>query len=169
MVKSFPGNEKLWEQYPKLRSDSLRAGNGGKEATDFYVANREAMDEGFEPCVAGAFKARTSQRQQHAMNLRLDLGDFAFFAEYQNAPLIEQQGEELLTPAEIAKKRNGQKRGDRAARARPPHRVHRRAGQHALLDGRRVGPGILTATSSTTAPSPTRSATTSPSATSARR
>jgi hypothetical protein len=33
LMYAFPGNEKLWEQYQKLRSDSLRAGNGGKEAT----------------------------------------------------------------------------------------------------------------------------------------
>ena len=45
------------------------------------------------------------------MNLRLKVGDAAFFAEYQNAPLLEIEGEPLLTAAEINKKRNGHKRG----------------------------------------------------------
>jgi hypothetical protein len=36
-----------------------------------------------------------------------DLGDVAFFAEYQNAPLVEQQGEQMLTAGEIARSSTG--------------------------------------------------------------
>jgi len=46
MVYSFPENEKLWQKYAELRADSLRAGKRGEDATEFYRANREAMDQG---------------------------------------------------------------------------------------------------------------------------
>ena len=34
MVYAFPTDTKLWDQYEQIRADSLRAGNGGKEATE---------------------------------------------------------------------------------------------------------------------------------------
>jgi hypothetical protein len=68
------------------------------------------MDKGAEPAWPVRFNPDEASAVQHAMNLRLDLGDFAFFAEYQNDPPDEKQGEELLTAAEIAKKVNSQKR-----------------------------------------------------------
>jgi len=37
MVDAFPGNEKLWEDYPVILSDSLRAGCGIEQATEFYI------------------------------------------------------------------------------------------------------------------------------------
>jgi hypothetical protein len=47
MVKSWPKNQALWDQYAEIWANSLRAGNDGQEATDFYRANREQMDAGF--------------------------------------------------------------------------------------------------------------------------
>jgi hypothetical protein len=112
LLYAFPTNERLWEQYAQLRADSLRAGNGGKEATTFYAANREAMDAGAEPAWPVRFNPDEISALQHAMNLRFDLKDPAFFAEYQNEPLPEQQGDaEALGPDEIARKVNGIKRG----------------------------------------------------------
>jgi len=50
---------------------------------------------------------------QHAMNLRLDRGDVAFWAEYQNEPLPEEHADdELLTADQIAAKVNGLRRGE---------------------------------------------------------
>jgi phage terminase large subunit GpA-like protein len=50
---------------------------------------------------------------QHAMNLRLDRGDVAFWAEYQNEPLPEEHADdELLTADQIAAKTNGLGRGE---------------------------------------------------------
>lgn len=111
MVTGWPTNEGLWEQYAEIRANSMRAGNDGREATEFYAANRERMDAGFTVSWPARKGADDLSGQQHAMNLRLDLGDTAFFAEYQNAPLVERQGEEMLTAGEIAKKLNGIKRG----------------------------------------------------------
>ena len=46
LVHSFPSNKELWEQYQELRGEGLRSGRGETESTDFYLANREAMDAG---------------------------------------------------------------------------------------------------------------------------
>jgi hypothetical protein len=46
MVYSFPTDEKLWARYAEIRAESLRQGNGGDEATEFYRQHREAMDNG---------------------------------------------------------------------------------------------------------------------------
>lgn len=110
MVKSWPKTEKLWDQYAEIRANSLRAGNEGRDATEFYRANREQMDAGFEVSWPARKNPDELSGQQHAMNTRLTLGDIAFFAEYQNAPLIEQQGEALLSDTDIARKRNGLER-----------------------------------------------------------
>jgi len=110
MVVKWPTNEKLWEQYREIRDASLRAGNDGREATEFYRANRERMDAGAEVSWPARKLPEELSGLQHAMNLRFRLGDTAYFAEYQNAPLIEQQGEQMLSAEEIAKKINRIKR-----------------------------------------------------------
>ncbi len=46
MVYSFPTDEKLWQRYAEIRAESLRKGNSGDEATEFYRENRAAMDVG---------------------------------------------------------------------------------------------------------------------------
>lgn len=112
LIYQWPTNEGLWDQYKKIRSDSLRAGNGGKEATEFYRANREAMDAGAEVAWPSRHNPDEISALQHAVNLRADLGDAAFFAEYQNDPLKEkQQTSEYLTADQIAEKLNGRPRG----------------------------------------------------------
>nr|BDD44605.1 hypothetical protein 12 [Flavobacteriaceae bacterium] len=112
LVYEFPKNEKLWEEYARIRSDSIRSDGSGKEATEFYKKNREAMDEG----AVIAWPARHNPDElsaiQHAMNLKLQ-SETAFWAEYQNEPLPESTGiddEGLLTADQIAGKVNGYKR-----------------------------------------------------------
>jgi hypothetical protein len=111
MVYAFPAAEKLWEEYGRIRAESLRAGHGGKEATDFYRANRKDMDLG----AIIAWEARHDPDElsaiQHAMNLRLR-DERAFFAEYQNEPLAEEEARsDDLTPDQIAGKLNRMPRG----------------------------------------------------------
>lgn len=109
MVYVFPTNEKLWAQYAEIRADSLRNDGDGSEATDFYRKNREAMDAG----AVIAWPQRHNEDElsaiQHAMNLRLR-DEAAFFAEYQNEPIVETEGEEMLSADEIAAKLNGYNR-----------------------------------------------------------
>ncbi|MCD4823464.1 MAG: phage terminase large subunit family protein, partial [Phycisphaerae bacterium] len=106
MVYSFPTNEKLWAKYAEIRADSLRNDGNGSEATKFYRENREAMDA----AAVVAWPERHNEDElsalQHAMNLKFrDEG--AFWAEYQNEPIVEAEGEEMLSAEEIAAKTNG--------------------------------------------------------------
>src|SRR5690606_38117872 len=94
-------------EYAEIRASSLRSGNAGVEATEFYREHREAMDAG----VSVAWPERHNHDElsdtQHAMNLKLQ-DEAAFFAEYQNEPLpTDVMGEEMLTADQIAAKVNG--------------------------------------------------------------
>ncbi len=111
MVYAFPANEKLWAQYAEMRADSLRNDGDGREATEFYRANREAMDAGAHVAWPQRFNSDELSAIQHAMNLRLR-DESAFFAEYQNEPIVETIGEEMLTAEQIAAKVNGYRAGE---------------------------------------------------------
>jgi hypothetical protein len=106
MVDAFPENEKLWEDYAVILSDSLRAGCGIEQATEFYIEHREAMDEGARIAWPERYNHDEASAIQHAMNLKLQ-DEAAFWAEYQNEPLPEEtDAEEQLTPEQIAAKVN---------------------------------------------------------------
>ncbi|MGH2271907.1 terminase gpA endonuclease subunit [Anaerohalosphaeraceae bacterium U12dextr] len=111
MVYAFPIHEALWSKYAQLRSESFKNDGDGSEATEFYRQNRAAMDEG--AVIAWPQRHNTDELSaiQHAMNLKLQ-DEAAFFAEYQNEPIPEQQGDaDLLTAEQIAEKFNGLSRG----------------------------------------------------------
>ena len=112
MVYRFPDNEVLWAKYFDMRRSGQAEGTGTAAATQFYAENREAMDAG----VVVSWPARHDPSElsaiQHAMNIRCDRGDNAFFAEYQNEPLPALTDQmEVLTAEAINKKKNGYKRG----------------------------------------------------------
>jgi len=109
MVYAFPTNEKLWLQYAEIRADSLRNDGDGSEATEFYRSNREAMDVGAVVAWSERHNPDELSAIQHAMNLKLR-DEAAFFAEYQNEPLVMAEGEQMLTAEEIAEKLNGYNR-----------------------------------------------------------
>ena len=112
MVYVFPINEALWARYSELWRDGMRADRGLGEATEFYRENRAAMDEGAVIAWPQRHHPDELSAIQHAMNLRLDRGDVAFWAEYQNEPLPEVQADEdVLTADQIAAKVNGHARG----------------------------------------------------------
>jgi phage terminase large subunit GpA-like protein len=111
MVYAFPTSEKLWARYAELRADSLRNDGDGADATEFYRANREAMDAGGIVAWPQRFNVDELSAIQHAMNLRYR-DEAAFFAEYQNEPIIEAIGEDMLTADEIAAKLNGYRPGE---------------------------------------------------------
>lgn len=106
MVYAFPTNEKLWQQYAEIRADSLRNDGDGSTATEFYRENQTAMDAG--AVVAWPQRHNTDELSaiQNAMNLKLR-DEAAFFAEYQNEPIQEKEGQGQLTADEIAAKLNG--------------------------------------------------------------
>jgi len=112
LVYSFPTNEKLWDRYAQIRADSFRNDGDGREATDFYREHREEMDAG--AIVAWPQRHNTDELSalQHAMNLKLQ-DERAFWAEYQNEPLPEDEGDtEQLTAEQVAGKTNGHARDE---------------------------------------------------------
>ncbi|MBI5865600.1 MAG: phage terminase large subunit family protein [Planctomycetes bacterium] len=113
MVYAFPSNEALWARYAELWREGMRADRGAAEATEFYRENREAMDAGAHVSWPERHHPDELSAVQHAMNLKLDRGEAAFWAEYQNEPLPEEHADEdLLTADQIAAKGNGQRRGE---------------------------------------------------------
>jgi len=46
MVDSFSINTTMWERYAEIRSEGLRADDGGEAGTEFYRQNRLEMDAG---------------------------------------------------------------------------------------------------------------------------
>lgn len=112
MVYSFPSNEKLWAKYADLRAESLRTGEGGSEATEFYREHREEMDAGSVVAWPDRYDPTNElSALQHAMNLKLR-DEEAFFTEYQNEPIVEQESDEVLTPDQVASRFNSRKRGE---------------------------------------------------------
>ncbi|MGI6495278.1 MAG: terminase gpA endonuclease subunit [Kiritimatiellia bacterium] len=111
LVYVFPSNEKLWDKYAQIRADSFRNDGDGHEATEFYGKYRKEMDAG----AVIAWPERHNEDElsaiQHAMNLRLQ-DERAFWAEYQNQPLPQEEGEsDQLNADAIAAKTNGLPRG----------------------------------------------------------
>lgn len=112
MVYAFPENEKLWAEYARIRADSLRNDGDGKEATAFYLAHREEMDRGAVIAWPARHNPDEVSAVQHAMNLKLQ-DEAAFFAEYQNEPIPESEGDGgMLAAEQIAAKVSGLKRGE---------------------------------------------------------
>jgi len=106
MVYSFPDNEEKWQRYGELRGESLRMHGDMRLATDFYVENQQAMDDGAKVAWPERFNHDERSAIQHAMNLKLR-DEAAFFAEYQNEPLPETDADEdELTAEVIASKLN---------------------------------------------------------------
>jgi hypothetical protein len=110
MVYSFPSNEKLWEEYGRIRADGLRAEDGGKAATEFYAAHRDEMDAGAKVAWPARFNHDELSAIQHAMNLRFR-DERAFWSEYQNQPLPEEESRDDLDPDQIASKVNRHRKG----------------------------------------------------------
>lgn len=110
MVYSFPTDEKRWDQYRDILLEDLRAGAGTARATEFYRANREAMDAGATIAWPERHNPDELSALQHAMNLRFR-DEAAFMAECQNEPVAQQLGdEEQLTAEQILTKLNRHKR-----------------------------------------------------------
>lgn len=116
MVYRWPESEpakRLWEQYFTLRRESKAQGGKGDEANALYAKNRTVMDDG----AIVAWEANRERGEisglQHAMNIRCDRGDRAFFAEFQNEPMPDEAtpSDELKAEA-ILSKLNGMRRAE---------------------------------------------------------
>ena len=107
MVYSFPTNDKLWDEYRAILADGMRNGDRGAAATEFYRQRRAEMDAGSEVAWPERHNEDELSAIQNAMNLRIR-DERAFFAEYQNEPLPEEeQRESQLTVDAVCSKLNG--------------------------------------------------------------
>lgn len=111
MLYSFPSDAALWETYAELRRDGFRRGDQGRAATEFYRANRKAMDAGAVAAWPERHRDDELSAVQHAMNLYLD-DPVMFAAECQNDPLpLVREEADALTPDAVAARVNRHARG----------------------------------------------------------
>lgn len=111
LLNKLPTNDLLWEEYRKLRFESLQAGKGLAPVNEFYVKNRAELDKGAVPAWPERFNSDEVSAIQHAMNLRFT-DERSFFAEYQNQPISDNMLEEEELSADlIMKKLSGIPRG----------------------------------------------------------
>ncbi len=107
MVYSWPKNNKLWEEYARIRADCLRDDRGIIDATNYYRENRDEMDRGSEVAWPERFNLDEISAIQNAMNIRLT-NEAAFFAEYQNDPIPDKEAtDDGLTADLIASRLSG--------------------------------------------------------------
>ncbi len=109
LLYGMPTATELWESYRSIQEAEMRNNGNGSEATAFYRANREAMDVGSVAAWPERFNTDEESAVQHAMNLFLR-DEAAFWAEYQNAPLVTVAGG-LLSVDELSARINGYSRG----------------------------------------------------------
>lgn len=112
MVYAFPDNQKLWQQYAHIRADGQRADRGTLDATDFYRRHQAEMDVGALVAWPQRYNPDELSAIQHAINLKLDHGEAAFWAEYQNEPLPDAVDGQMVSAEAIQTKTNGMKRGE---------------------------------------------------------
>jgi len=102
LVYDWPTAEDLWLEYGELRRAGQRSGAGTAEADAFYAERREAMDAGSRVAWPERHNEDELSAIQHAWNLRIDRGDAAFFAEYQNQPLADHVESDKLDKRQLA-------------------------------------------------------------------
>ena len=99
-IKEWPKNAGMWDDYIAQRKVDQNDGDPyGSKATQLYLDNREAMDEGCEVINPGRFdrrprpdgEPREHSNLQHCYNFIADNGLPAFLAEYQNEPEPEEE------------------------------------------------------------------------------
>lgn len=102
LVYEWPDRDDLWGQYAELRREGQRLGTGTSEAEAFYIEHQAEMDAGARV----AWPERKSDGEltaiQHAWNLRIDRGESAFAAEFQNEPKADDITSDKLDKRSLA-------------------------------------------------------------------
>ena len=110
MVYAFPKDEKLWADYAKILVDDIRAEQGMARATEFYRANRAAMDLGAAVGWEARYEPGEISAVQNAMDQKI-LDPDVFWAEFQNEPQEINAAPDRLTSDQIIARVNRHKRG----------------------------------------------------------
>jgi hypothetical protein len=101
LVYAWPTAAELWTEYADLRRSGQRDGSGTKAAAAFYRKNRRAMDAGAKVAWPARKEPGELSALQHAFNLKIDRGEAAFAAEFQNEPLAAPERQDALVAAEL--------------------------------------------------------------------
>lgn len=88
LVYEWPTAESRWSEYADLRREGQRSGAGTAAADAFYREHRAEMDAGARVAWPERHNPDELSALQHAYNLRIDRGESAFAAEFQNEPLV---------------------------------------------------------------------------------
>jgi hypothetical protein len=89
LVYEWPDAEDAWSQYAELRREGQRDGTGTGAADVFYRQRQAIMDAGSRVAWTERKAIGDLSAIQHAWNLRIDRGEAAFNAEFQNSPLAD--------------------------------------------------------------------------------
>ena len=101
VFREWPENKDHWEEYIRLRQADQQAGDEtAKNASEYYLSNREEMDKGAIVTNHHRFNPGTEHSTiQAAYNFISDRGLGAFMSECQNEPIPDKNIESLgLTP-----------------------------------------------------------------------
>jgi hypothetical protein len=121
LIEAWPVNLELWDEYIAVRRANQEAGDTfAMGATEFYIANREAMDAGVSMVTDHVNELTTDDGRacvlspiQEAYNKIADTSLSAFKTEYQNDPDPEEQPETTgLTAGRVASRVSGMNQGD---------------------------------------------------------
>jgi len=102
LVYEWPDAEDDWSQYAELRREGQRDGTGTGAADDYYRQRQAAMDKGSRVAWAERKAPDELSAIQHAWNLRIDRGEAAFNAEFQNSPLADDITTDKLDKRQLA-------------------------------------------------------------------
>jgi hypothetical protein len=112
LVEEWGTGEALWEEYVKIYRADLREGDKRfRNATQFYINNRGAMDDGVVVTDPEFYVHETEVSAiQGAWNARARMGDKGYFAQMENRPISMEASLYTITPSDISMKLNGLKR-----------------------------------------------------------
>lgn len=112
LMIEMPKNMDLWDKYAEIWADSLRENGNIDAATEFYIANREKMDEGAVPSWEARYEDNEISAIQNAMNIYIRDQEI-FASEYQNEPSTGEDEElEKIKEIHVTGKMNGRKRDE---------------------------------------------------------
>lgn len=113
MLTSLPTDEERWEKYAEVYRDELAGNVPPGTALAFYKRQWKKLEAG----AVASWPARYNKEQEfsaihHAMNLKIKMGDYAWYAEYQNEPQSDiPEDSAPLTAEQITRKYNRMERG----------------------------------------------------------
>ena len=102
LVYQWPAADDLWSQYAEMRREGQRTGAGTAAADELYSKRQTEMDAGAVVAWAARKNSDELTAIQHAWNLRIDRGEQAFAAEFQNEPVLQATEVGRLQKKELA-------------------------------------------------------------------